>query len=464
MAHPIFTFINPTNQKRYFQQWDTITGYPETIPLDLLTFLQYKGLYYKDYIGTVFSVYTHLIENGSTIPGSIFPDPNTQQNPFFLQALLVLCELENDASSKNDDLNKTLEDLFVLDIDFSVFYSQYLNLISTIDEHPKRQLNYYISLSQTSICLSKSGAKIVPFVNQVFDEYRLHSHFNENENRKYDFDAWFKNGLFFKHQDAMAKLFVLLGKNNLIAIDAIPHLLRKNEEVVALFHLFGMQSLLPETKIQSDNKPRVFQLETFDSSDFLKEYVNHVSFHPLGDSSLIGLQILELTDNELYERLNGVYLGVGRLVNFVDENGRRLFPMMYSSYFSIDKDDTLHALAPLGLQQYHVFSNNGRLIDKTGYYDVCKVSNSVFYFQHMDLLSWQRIVYNSDLRISSSDAVNLEYNFEDPLVAFHDLELSFAQYIQEENQEVLNQRFMKREIIAPGEINHDHNGDDELPF
>ena len=99
MAHPIFTFVNPTNQKRYFQQWDTITGYPETIPLNLLTFLQYKGLYYKDYTGTVFSVYTQLIENGSTIPGSIFPDPNTQQNPFFLQALLVLCELENDASS-----------------------------------------------------------------------------------------------------------------------------------------------------------------------------------------------------------------------------------------------------------------------------------------------------------------------------------------------------------------------------
>jgi hypothetical protein len=464
MAHPIFTFINPTNQKRYFQQWDTITGYPETIPLDLLTFLQYKGLYYKDYIGTVFSVYTHLIENGSTIPGSIFPDPNTQQNPFFLQALLVLCDLENDPSSKNDDLNKSLEDLFVLDIDFSDFYSQYLNLISTIDEHPKRQLNYYISFAQTAICLAKSGAKIVPFVNQVFDEYRLHSHFNENENRKYDFDAWFKNGLFFKHQDAMAKLFVLLGKNNLIAIDAIPHLLRKNEEVVALFHLFGMQSLLPETKIQSDNKPRVFQLETFDSSDFLKEYVNHVSFHPLGDSSLVGLQILELTDDELYERLNGVYLGVGRLVNFVDENGLRLLPMTYSSYFSIDKDDTLHALAPLGLQQYHVFSNNGRLIDKTGYYDVCKVSNSAFYFQHMDLLSWQRIVYNSDLRISRSDAVNLDYNFEDPLVAFLDIELSFAQYIQEENQEVLNQRFMKREIIAPGEINHNNNEAGELPF
>jgi hypothetical protein len=82
----------------------------------------------------------------------------------------------------------------------------------------------------------------------------------------------------------------------------------------------------------------------------------------------------------------------------------------------------------------------------------------------MDLLSWQRIVYNSDLRISRSDAVNLDYNFEDPLVAFLDIELSFAQYIQEENQEVLNQRFMKREIIAPGEINHNNNEAGELPF
>jgi hypothetical protein len=462
MAHPIVSFINPKNQKRYFQEWDTYTEYPETVPMDLVTFLQYKGLYNKEYTGALFSIFHHLLENGSSIANSSFPESNDFNSPFYKQAILYLEKY--DEKNIPHDLNAALEQLLSLDIAFSDFYNQYLNLISGIDEHPPRQLNYYLSLAQTELCLSKSRDLIAPHVLQIFDAYDLHPLFTDVEYNALDFDAWFKHGLLFNHSDAMSALFVLLGKNNLIAIDAIPHLIRDNQEIKTLFHLFGMQSLLPETNIQIDNKPRVFQLEAFDSSHFLKEYVNHVSFHPLGDSSLIGLQILERTDDELYERLNGVYLGVGRLVNFVDVNGLRLLPMTYSSYFSIDNDDTLHALAPLGLQQYHVFSKNGRLIDQTGYYDVCKVSNSAFYFQHMDLLSWQRIVYNSDLRISSTDAVNLDYNFEDPLVAFQDFESSFVQNIQEENQEVLNQRFMKREIVAHEILAQNNIQDDELPF
>jgi hypothetical protein len=461
MAHPIYTFINPTNQKRYFQEWDTITAYPETIPMDLLTFLQYKGLYNKDYTGTVFSAYKRLIENGSTIPGSIFPDPNTQENPFFLQALLVLCELENDANSKNGILNKALEDLFVLDINFTDFYHQYLNLISEIDEHPRRQLNYYISFSQTSTCLSKSGALIAPFVDQVFDEYSLHSFFNETS--KYDFDAWFKNGLFFKHQDAMAKLFVLLGKNNLIAIDAIPHLLRKNEEVVALFHLFGMQSLLPETAVIESQGPRVFELKEFDSNPFLREYVNHAAFNSLGDSSLIGLPIFELTDDGLEEHLSRVYLNANRFVNFVDQNDQRLLPMVYSTNFVFGKTDLFCVLAPFTLQQYHVFLNNGRLIDTNGYYDWCMQSKEVSYFQHLDLQRWQRIAYDNNLRSVHSETVNIELDMEHENESIRNFERTFIQQNQEDDA-VLNERYMKREISAPGAINHLHNDDDELPF
>lgn len=463
MAHPIYTFINPKNQKRYFLLWDTITGYPETIPMDFLTFLQYKGLYNKDYTGTVFSVYTQLIENGSTIPGTIFPDPNTQHNPFFLQALLVLCELENDANSKNDILNKTLEDLFVLDINFSDFYHQYLNLISTIDEHPKRQLNYYVSFSKTARCLSKSGALIAPFVNQVFDEYMLHSLFIENESHLYDFDAWFKKGLFFKHQDAMAKLFVLLGKNNLISIDAIPHLLRKNEDVVALFHLFGMQSLLPETVVIESQGPRAFELKAFEASPFLREFVNQAAFNPLGDSTLIGLPIFELTEEELEGRLSKVYLNTNQFVNFVDQNGQGLLPMVYSINFSFDKKEQFYALAPFTLQQCHVFLNNGRLIDTNAYYDSYKLSNEVFYFQHSDLQRWQRISYDNNLRTVHSETVNLELDLEHQDLVIENFELNFIQQNQED-EDVLNQRYMKREIIVPGAINHHNNQDDELPF
>ena len=276
-------------------------------------------------------------------------------------------------------------------------------------------------------------------------------------------DAWFKNGLFFKHQDAMAKLFVLLGKNNLIAIDDIPHLLRKNEEVVALFHLFGMQSLLPETAVIESQGPRVFELKEFDSNPFLREYVNHAAFNSLGDSSLIGLPIFELTDDGLEERLSRVYLNANRFVNFVDQNDQRLLPMVYSTNFVFGKTDLFCVLAPFTLQQYHVFLNNGRLIDTNGYYDWCMQSNEVSYFQHLDLQRWQRIAYDNNLRSVHSETVNIELDMEHENESIRNFERTFIQQNQEDDA-VLNERYMKREISAPGEINHLHNEDDELPF
>jgi hypothetical protein len=68
--------------------------------------------------------------------------------------------------------------------------------------------------------------------------------------------------------------------------------------------------------------------------------------------------------------------------------------MIYSSHFGINNAYQIWALAPFNVQQYHVFTNNGKLIDDRGFYDVYYYSANIVYFQNMDLRSWERIYFD----------------------------------------------------------------------
>jgi hypothetical protein len=106
-------------------------------------------------------------------------------------------EFEYQAYPIRISLNRQLEALFSEDIEFSEFYSQYENIISQIDEHPPRQMNFYLSYAHTAFCLSKSGSLTHLIVKQVFDAYNLSQLFTENKSSLFYFDASFKVGLFF---------------------------------------------------------------------------------------------------------------------------------------------------------------------------------------------------------------------------------------------------------------------------
>lgn len=465
MAHPIYTFIYPKNQQRYYQVWDTYTGYPETIPMDLLTLLQFKGTYNKAYVGTVFSVFNQLLKQGTSLVNSVFPEPNAPNDPFYLQAVLFLEEFEYQAHPGRISLNRQLEALFSDDIEFSEFYSQYESIVSLIDEHPPCQMNFYLSYAHTASCLSKSGSLTHLIVKQVFDAYNLSHLFAENKSSLFDFDAWFKAGLFFTQQEAMSTLFVRLGVNNLVAIDAIPHVLRKYDAIKALFKDFRMQALLPNTRGSDNHIARSFKYKKYKTALFLKAYVNHAAFHQLGDESLIGIPILKLSQKAILEKIRAVYLEPnGFLINFEDDYGQVLWPMQYSTYFKTQKQHAFVTLAPFGIQQYHVFLQNGRMVDDTGYYDVNMLSNDVAYFQHSDLQSWQRLAFDSAQKICYSEEVkiNLDYENEELGALFYQAESMFVQQMVLESHDELNERYRKRE--PQEEIYNNNNAEDDLPF
>jgi hypothetical protein len=393
----LYSFIYPNSKKRYFQIWDPITGYPSTIPMDLTTLVQFKGIYDKEFIGAVFVKYTQLIKSGFVNTNNhafelTEMDPNSA---FISQAYMYLDKFEENESSKKTDLNQSLDALFQLNIPFSVFYEKYLVLIEGLSEHPSRQINYYTSFSHTFTSLTKAISNVSSCVFlELFHKYHIDFEVLNNKSITNSFNDWFLAGFFFTQQEKMAKLFVALGELNLIAIDAIPHIFRDDENVIKLFDRIGFQNILPSNAVVENNNPRDFKIKEYPFESYILQYINQAAFSSLGDSSLIGLPIFEMKNEEIVGKLSDSFIDTSRLINFIDSNNQTLLPMIYSSHFGLNNAYQIWALAPFNVQQYHVFTNNGKLIDDRGFYDVYYHSANIVYFQNLDLSSWERIYFD----------------------------------------------------------------------
>jgi hypothetical protein len=466
MSHPIYSFIYPKTNKRYFQIWDTDTGYPSTIPIDLITLVQYKGLYDKEFIGAVFSKYIQLITSGSTVAN----DDDFQltrrdsKNVFINQAYLFLDKFDEDESLKKIDLNQNLDMLFQLNIPFLEFYEKYLILIEDLNEHPPRQINYYHSFCHTFTSLAKAIGKVDSSVFlDLFHKHHIDFEVLDNKSITSCFDSWFLNGLFFTHQETMAKLFVDLGELNLIAIDAIPHIYRDAENIKNLFELVGSQNILPSHTVIENNNPKDYKIKEFPFEPYIFQYINQAAFSSFGDSSLIGLPIFEMKTEEILDKLSASYIDTSRLINFVDSNNQTLLPMIYSSHFGINNAYQIWALAPFNMQQYHVFTNNGKLIDDRGFYDVYYHNANIVYFQNMDLSSWERTYFDHVKNIFNTRNITISgFDIGDSV---SDIE---ANYIgNTEDYIYLNERFSKIPLITNVKPNTRLNNRDEnnyLPF
>lgn len=466
MANPIYSFIHPISKKRYYQIWDTFTGYPETTPMNLITLLQYRGIREKDFVGALFSIFNQLIATGSTINNDLFPSSKSSQEDVYLQqAYLYIEKFEKDNDLELNNLNKSLEELFQRDILFSDFFSSYEKLICDLSEYPLRQCHYYHSLAYTFRCISKSVNEIGEHVFENITKSLIAPidlNLEKGTGIIGNLDRWFKRGLFFSHQDLFSSLFVALAKKNLIAFDAIPHIVRDNDIVIDFFEEIGLQNLLPSYPILQVIDNKIFKLEFFPFEPFAVQYMNHAAFHKLGDSSLIGLPIFQMCTKQIMEKLNDVYLGVSRLINFTDENGQTLLPMIYSTYFDLIDESSILCLAPFGQQQFHVFSKNGTLIDDEGYYDVFQYNSNISYFQHMDMINWERISYHQRDNNFKKTRVNFDnFDIENNVIEF---EKNFTEVEEDTN---LNMRFLKQPfpIKDRSSVNHfNFNQDDDLPF
>jgi len=394
MAHPIYSFKHPETQEQYFQIWDTFTELPETVPMNLITFLQYWGIDDKEKISVLYSIYPRLIRTGTSLLDYSFDKlpKHLQQQAFDYIALGIDIPSEEEKA-----LNTQLEDLFAQEQSFFEFYSTYSQMIQSINPYPKRPLNYYLSWSRTQCYLDLNDERIIQRIEGLIGQFQLPQEVFTIEDNRYDLCDWLESNVFNDYPEAMVELFLYLGKHNLILIDAIPHVIRTNEIFKKLFTDFGMESFLPEKAIQYDVCD-VSSHEWVDLSDarYSRQFVNAFTFEE-DESELMGLRLQDMRKDELINLLyEKCYVSSDNLVNVKDKYGSFLLPMKYSSHYTLDSFDRFFVLAPFDRQCYDILDKRGKLVEEGGYYDFYFINETIGYFQYTDNLSWVRWEYNDE--------------------------------------------------------------------
>lgn len=387
MAHPIYSFIDKKSKDRFFILWDTFYELPSTVPMNILTFLQYWGIDNKDRVSALYSIFPRLIQTGTSLNDYSFEKlPNyLQQQAFdYVQLGIDLPHAEERV------IITQLEKLFTLDQSFVEFYSTYLQMIQSINPYPKRPLNYYLSWNRTCQCFYMFDSKFVQRMYTNVTKIVLPKKVLESIN------DMLRDNLFNDYTEAMIELFLYLGENNYIAMDAIPHVIRNNAGFQKLFTDFGMESYLPQTSIQYDiNDISSHGLVELGDAKYTRQFINAFSFTEV-TPELYGLRLQDMTKEESENILaEKYYIYVNKLLNVKDNNGNLHIPMKYTSHFLLDGFNRFYVLAPYDRQCYHVFDKRGRLIDDMGYYDINFIQDNLGYFQCADYLSWVRWEYNN---------------------------------------------------------------------
>jgi len=143
MATIILTSIHKDTDNRYFYEFDTNSGYPKTVEMDLITFLQFKGIRNKVFINVLYSVFERLIINGST-SRDVFSLTKKQSTRY-----------DHFDSVEGKKMNHQLLVLFQSSVHFDVFYEKYITLTSSLNPVLPKPINYYYSFSHTSKNLFK---------------------------------------------------------------------------------------------------------------------------------------------------------------------------------------------------------------------------------------------------------------------------------------------------------------------
>lgn len=371
MAKIICSFKHTETDSWYFQRFDTFSGLTHTIPMDLISFLQYNGIRNKEFINVFYSYFNRIVINGSTIHTNfVFYSPELDRS-------FCLDTTENNVSKK--ELNEKLFHLFSTSIQFEAFYEAYLELIGKVNRNLARPINYYNSYSQTSNCFSIYDSQLIQIANEclsILGETISCGDFLEKITSNKFIDSNYKLSCLF---------YSKLGELNLIRIDSIPHIIRNDAQIEKIFLDYGLESLLP-TRIpnyQLFSDPNL-QLKEFNDLKSWRQFINHISFTNY-DLALKfrGKNIVLMDQTQIFDALSGIYV-YASLVNFVDSWGNIKLPMIYSDNrcqvecFQ-NKNHSVVFLDLFGMQDYYLFSKHGYMLSNSGYYDISNPIEDNFY-------------------------------------------------------------------------------------
>lgn len=428
MASPIFTFQDKQNNNRYFLFWDTFWELPKTIPMNLLTFLQYCGIDNKEKVSVLYSVYPRLIEKGTSLKDYSFNELPKHLKIFCFNYLELKVDLPN---KHENELNQQLEDLFACDLSFFEFYLSYKQIVSKLNYTLKRPINYYHSLQRTANILNNLDYDFQQIFTNLAQQYGVRL---EDLNCDLsDIYSCLRAHVFTRFPQLLAACFLELGKRNLIAIDAIPHILRNNEAIQELFIQLGMEAYIPNAAINYNLYDQSEPLcEVVDDIRYLRQFFNLYTFEEQC-IEFLGMNLLDISEGELTGLLEAKYCCFSGILNFKNSQGNYLLPMIYTIHYRIEQDDKFLFLAPFSKQDYHISNKQGQIIDKSGYYHFYTFDENIFYVQHLDL-SWERWSYDDATKTIDKQTFNIVNPYDETEDIWQHAEKQFQQSIIENNQ------------------------------
>jgi hypothetical protein len=294
--------------------------------------------------------------------------------------------------------------------------------------------------------LDLNEVRVTQRIDELIEQFQLPKElFSVNQNG-YNLHDWLVGNVFVDYPEAMVELFLYLGEHNLMPLDAIPHVIRTNDNFKKLFADFGMESYLPESQIQYD----VLDVNShhwvnFNEVVFTRHFINLLTFEE-NESELIGIRLQDMTQDELKNVLSEkCYVSIDNLVNVMDEYGNLHMPMKYTSHFTLDSFNRFFVLAPFDKQCYHVFDERGRLIDDGGYYDFYFIHDNVGYFQYASNLSWIRWEYNDVTQ--KNDVHNVQVNNAYEEADWHRIESEYQNNLQQILGHVVEDQFTLLELV-----------------
>lgn len=353
--------------KRYYRFWNTFRELPETIPMNFLTFLQYKGLHNKNFVKRLHHQLPDIIQIGNTLLNNL-----DQQYRDFADINAV----DKYHSTECDRISSILKSIFLEIRDFDKFYPAYKNVILPINPHPYFPRHFYLSWSYLIEQLYAVEELAYPIFSNYFPEMKNPSEmvddvlFGQVRNT-FDFTDWYLSYTLAHDREKLLVLLLALAETNYIKIDSIPHIFRDDPRVILLFEAYGMENLLPSRYkhlyfYQLNCIPTIKVIHEY-GEKFLRQFLHYKFQH---DYSTKEHRLFQYDKEYLLKNFREYlenFFGFSGLINLSDEFGNILYPFQYLQAEQFDVQCPYLFFNFLSDQSYHIFSKNGFLIDADNY-------------------------------------------------------------------------------------------------
>lgn len=376
MAQPVFSFKNSTEKIRYYFILNTYGDLPQSIPMDIISFLNYMRYRvdnYENFTRIFHQIYPELVETGSSLDSIGFDDLSHPLRKQLIAISALRYNITGDALFFSQ-----IEELFITERNFKRFFYKLSGLIKDIRKDLPRPLEFYDSWKYTFDAIDQSQRK------SYFLKKLIECGFICNEN---EFIAHFliKKLANKRNHSALVRFFTTCLIDSKIPLNAVPHVFRSAPEIKKIFLLYGAELLVPETAVNSDYRLiQDYSWASFPMKDkLLKRFTEqclHSDFYVadeiINKISELGRPLYDLTDDELYS-VNGLSFPNDNLQNYSNASGNYLFPFRFLSkleYTDVIFLAEIHAnnLVPFGTKRLNritsesinfIQSINGKLIE-----------------------------------------------------------------------------------------------------